>query len=133
VRCYVEPSPAGGYFVKLRGEPAPLSRHDTEEEAEAAAAAYDRGLARAAQAPELVVLDDGSEVLLRASDDAVRAFAGDAEVGVASLVADADRPHIAVATIAVDAAWEAIGLRERLLRRLRIVAEEARIRELRLG
>ncbi len=46
VRCYVEPSPAGGYFVRLRGEAAPLSRHDTEEEAEAAAAAYDRGLAR---------------------------------------------------------------------------------------
>ena len=47
VRCYVEPSPAGGYFVRLRGESAPLSRHDTEEEAEAAAAAYERGLARA--------------------------------------------------------------------------------------
>ena len=46
VRCYVEPSPAGGYFVRLRGEAAPLSRHDTEEEAEAAAAAYERGLAR---------------------------------------------------------------------------------------
>jgi GNAT superfamily N-acetyltransferase len=65
VRCYVEPSPAGGYFVRLRGEAAPLSRHDTEEEAQAAAAAYDRGLARVDQAAELVVLDDGSEVLVR--------------------------------------------------------------------
>ncbi len=46
MRCYVEPSPAGGYFVRLRGEAAPVSRHDTEEEAEAAAAAYERGLAR---------------------------------------------------------------------------------------
>jgi GNAT superfamily N-acetyltransferase len=64
VRCYVEPSPSGGYFVRLRGEAAPLSRHDTEEEAEAAAAAYDRGLARA-DADELVVLADGSEVLVR--------------------------------------------------------------------
>jgi hypothetical protein len=133
VRCYVEPSPAGGYFVRLRGETAPLSRHDTEEEAEAAAAAYDRGLSRADQAPELVLLDDGSEVLVRASEDAVRAFAGDAEVGVASMIPDGARPHIAVAAISVDAAWEASGLRDRLLRRLRVVAEEARIRELRPG
>jgi RimJ/RimL family protein N-acetyltransferase len=64
VRCYVEPSPAGGYFVRLRGEAAPLSRHDTEEEAEAAAAAYDRGLAREGTG-EHVVLRDGSEVLIR--------------------------------------------------------------------
>jgi GNAT superfamily N-acetyltransferase len=65
VRCYVEPSPAGGYFVRLRGEAAPLSRHDTEEEAEAAAAAYQRGLERVEQATELIVLSDGSEVLVR--------------------------------------------------------------------
>jgi GNAT superfamily N-acetyltransferase len=65
VRCYVEPSPAGGYFVRLRGEAAPLSRHDTEEEAEAAAAAYERGLARSDSA-EHVVLADGSEVRIRA-------------------------------------------------------------------
>jgi GNAT superfamily N-acetyltransferase len=64
VRCYVEPSPAGGYFVRLRGEAAPLSRHDTEEEAEAAATAYERGLARADSA-EHVVLRDGSEVRIR--------------------------------------------------------------------
>jgi GNAT superfamily N-acetyltransferase len=65
VRVYVEPSPAGGYFVRLRGEGAPVSRHDTEEEAEAAATAYLRGLARVEQATELVVLSDGSEVLVR--------------------------------------------------------------------
>jgi GNAT superfamily N-acetyltransferase len=65
VRCYVEPSPAGGYFVRLRGEAAPLSRHDTEEEAEAAAAAYDRGLARQ-DTGEYVLLSDGTEVLVRA-------------------------------------------------------------------
>ena len=65
MRCYVEPSPAGGYFVRLRGEAAPLSRHDTEEEAEAAAAAYDRGLARE-DTGEHVLLRDGSEVLIRA-------------------------------------------------------------------
>jgi RimJ/RimL family protein N-acetyltransferase len=64
VRCYVEPSPAGGYFVRLRGEAAPLSRHDTEEEAEAAAAAYERGLARQ-DTGEYVLLSDGSEVLVR--------------------------------------------------------------------
>jgi hypothetical protein len=44
MRFYVEPSPAGGYFVKLAGNDAPVSRHDTEEEAEAAAAAYARGV-----------------------------------------------------------------------------------------
>jgi GNAT superfamily N-acetyltransferase len=65
VRCYVEPSPAGGYFVRLRGEAAPLSRHDTEEEAEAAAAAYERGLARE-DSGEYVPLSDGSEALVRA-------------------------------------------------------------------
>jgi GNAT superfamily N-acetyltransferase len=64
VRCYVEPSPAGGYFVRLRGESAPLSRHDTEEEAEAAAAAYERGLARQ-DTGEYVTLRDGGEVLVR--------------------------------------------------------------------
>src|SRR4051812_47759305 len=63
VRCFVEPSPAGGYFVRLRGEAAPLSRHDTEEEAEAAAAAYDRGLARQ-DTGEYVPLRDRAEVLL---------------------------------------------------------------------
>jgi GNAT superfamily N-acetyltransferase len=65
VRCFVEPSPAGGYFVRLRGEAAPLSHHDTEEEAEAAAAAYDRGLARQ-DTGEYVLLSDGAEVLMRA-------------------------------------------------------------------
>ena len=65
MRLYVEPSPAGGYFVRLRGEAAPLSRHDTEEDAEAAAAAYGRGLTRVEEAAELVVLRDGSEALVR--------------------------------------------------------------------
>jgi RimJ/RimL family protein N-acetyltransferase len=65
MRCYVEPSPAGGYFVRLRGEAAPLSRHDTEEEAQAAAAAYERGLARTTTG-EFMLLPDGSEVLVRA-------------------------------------------------------------------
>ena len=64
MRCYVEPSPAGGYFVRLRGESAPVSRHDTEEEAEAAAAAYERGLSRQ-DTVEHVTLRDGSEALIR--------------------------------------------------------------------
>ena len=50
--------------MRLRGEAAPLSRHDTEEEAEAAAAAYERGLARH-DTGEYVLLSDGSEVLVR--------------------------------------------------------------------
>ncbi len=49
-RVYVEPSPAGGYHVKLAGHDMPISHHDTEEEAHARAAAYLRGLAQQ-QAP----------------------------------------------------------------------------------
>ena len=50
-RVFVEPSPAGGFFVRLAGHDAPLSHHDTEEEAQARAAAYLRGLAREAEPP----------------------------------------------------------------------------------
>lgn len=64
VRCYVEPSPAGGYHVKLRGSDAPLSHHDTEDEAEAAAAGYEAGLARGTG--EHVTLPDGADVVVRA-------------------------------------------------------------------
>jgi GNAT superfamily N-acetyltransferase len=86
VHCYVEPSPAGGYFVRLRGEPTPLSRHDTEEEAEAAAAAYDRGLAREGTA-EHTLLRDGSEVLIRAvrPEDKPRFVAGFARLSSESV------------------------------------------------
>jgi hypothetical protein len=50
-RVYVEPSPAGGYHVKLAGADAPISHHDTEEEAHARAAAYLRGLVSQAAPP----------------------------------------------------------------------------------
>ena len=60
----VEPSPAGGYHVRMVGSAAPLSHHDTLEEAEARLAAYRRGLAERGHG-ELVDLPDGSEVRLR--------------------------------------------------------------------
>jgi GNAT superfamily N-acetyltransferase len=60
----VEPSPAGGYHVRMAGAGAPLSHHDTEEEAEARRAAYERGAAEPPRG-ELVDLPDGSEVLIR--------------------------------------------------------------------
>jgi hypothetical protein len=41
----VEPWPGGGFAVRMDGHPAPVSRHDTEEEALERAAAYQRGLA----------------------------------------------------------------------------------------
>jgi hypothetical protein len=44
----VEPWPAGGWVVRLDGHPVPISRHDTEDEADARAEAYRRGLAREA-------------------------------------------------------------------------------------
>jgi Uncharacterized protein conserved in bacteria (DUF2188) len=123
VRCFVEPSPAGGYFVRLRGESAPVSRHDTEEEAEAAAAAYERGLADAA---EHVTLDDGSDVVIRSDGDDFVAFAGGTEAGRASFTPDREQPHIAHVTLAVSRP----GLERHLLRRLAARARERRIREL---
>jgi len=65
MRFHVEPSPSGGYFVRLAGVDAPVSRHDTEDEAEAAAASYDRGV-RENRVGDLQRLPDGAEVLVRA-------------------------------------------------------------------
>lgn len=45
-RVYVEPWPSGGWVIRMAGHPVPVSRHDTEEEAEQRADAYRRGLAR---------------------------------------------------------------------------------------
>jgi GNAT superfamily N-acetyltransferase len=66
MRFYVEPSPAGGYFVKLRGSDAPVSRHDTEEEAIARRDAYQLGASAKPSTGENVRLRDGSHVLVRA-------------------------------------------------------------------
>jgi GNAT superfamily N-acetyltransferase len=63
MRFTVDPSPAGGYHVRMEGSPAPLSHHDTLEDAEARIAAYQRGAAQ--PGGELVDLPDGSEVLVR--------------------------------------------------------------------
>jgi GNAT superfamily N-acetyltransferase len=51
--------------VRVRGADAPLSRHDTEDDAEAALEAYRRGVERH-DTGELILLADGTEVLLRA-------------------------------------------------------------------
>jgi hypothetical protein len=45
----VERWPGGGFVVRLGGHPRPVSRHDTEEEANARADAYRRGLAAEAR------------------------------------------------------------------------------------
>jgi hypothetical protein len=126
VRCFVEPSPAGGYFVRLRGEPVPVSHHDTEEEAEAAAAAYERGLA---DAPEHLTLDDGADVVIRAEGDAFVAIAG-APVARASYAPDREQPHLARVTLTIEDAWRDRGLEAKLLRRLAARAREHRIRGL---
>jgi GNAT superfamily N-acetyltransferase len=65
MRFYVEASPAGGYFVKLAGSDAPVSRHDTEEEALARRDAYQVGSAEKPVTGENVRLRDGSVVLIR--------------------------------------------------------------------
>jgi GNAT superfamily N-acetyltransferase len=64
-RFYVERSPAGGYHVKLAGADAPVSHHDTEEEAQERRAAYQQGVGRAPTTGEHVRLRDGSLVLVR--------------------------------------------------------------------
>lgn len=46
---YVEPWQGGGWAVKLRGHTVPVSRHDTEDDAIGRAAAYRRGIVRAAE------------------------------------------------------------------------------------
>lgn len=65
MRIFVEPSPSGGYFVRVAGVDAPVSRHDTEEDADAAAASYRRGVEENRMG-DLVRLRDGGEVLVRA-------------------------------------------------------------------
>ena len=73
MRFRVEPAPQGGYRVMLEGAQAPVSVHDTEEEARERLSAYARGVA-AAEAPtaetgvprgERVTLADGAEVIVR--------------------------------------------------------------------
>ena len=64
MRFTVEPSPAGGFHVRVEGVSAPLSHHDTEDEANARRQAYERGAGEPARG-ELVDLPDGSEVLVR--------------------------------------------------------------------
>jgi GNAT superfamily N-acetyltransferase len=65
MRLWVEPSPAGGYVVRAEGSPAPVSRHDTEDDAEHSLTTYARGLSRPSAGTEVVELRDGSEVLVR--------------------------------------------------------------------
>jgi RimJ/RimL family protein N-acetyltransferase len=69
MRFYVELSPAGGYHVKLEGTDAPVSHHDTAEEAEAKLRAYARGAEPSpppqADGGELATLRDGVTVLIR--------------------------------------------------------------------
>jgi GNAT superfamily N-acetyltransferase len=86
MRFYVEQTPKGSWRVMLRGNDAPVSEHDTEEEARERLAAYLRGLA-AATAPtaetgvprgDRVRLRDGSEVIVRpiTADDKPLLLAG---------------------------------------------------------
>ncbi len=86
MRFAVEQAPNGAWRVVLEGADAPVSIHDTEEEARERLAAYVRGAAAAA-APtavtgiargERAVLPTGAEVILRAVEPADRALLLDA-------------------------------------------------------
>jgi RimJ/RimL family protein N-acetyltransferase len=63
MRFSVEPSPNGAWYVKLAGHDAPISRHDSEEEAIERRDAYARGAARSDGG--LAELRDGSRVRVR--------------------------------------------------------------------
>ena len=119
MRFTVEPSPAGGYHVRMEGNPAPLSRHDTLEEAEARVAAYLRGVGEPARG-DLVDLPDGSEVLVRPDHEAIAAFdpRTGAGLGVARYMRDPKRPTTAEAAVEVIDDWQGRGLGSVLLRRL---------------
>jgi GNAT superfamily N-acetyltransferase len=73
MRFRVEQAPGGSWRVMLEGAEAPISEHDTEDEARSRLAAYARGAAAAA-APtvetgvsrgERVTLRDGTEIIVR--------------------------------------------------------------------
>jgi GNAT superfamily N-acetyltransferase len=126
MRFTVEPSPAGGYHVRMAGSAKPLSHHDTQEEAEARLAAYEQG---AADPRELVDLPDGSEVLLRSTEETIVAYdaRGATELGTAWFAPDPRRPGVASASVTVVEAWRGRGLGGLLLRRLSARAAAAGI------
>ena len=75
VHFSVERSPSGCYNVRLRGHDVPVSKHDTEEEAQDWIARHARPEAppaRPAYRPHFIGLDDGTQLILRAArpDDA---------------------------------------------------------------
>ena len=72
MRFYVEPSPKGAWYVRLAGHDAPISRHDSEEEAIERRDAYARGAARDEGGSS--ELRDGDRVRIRPirSDDKPR-------------------------------------------------------------
>jgi GNAT superfamily N-acetyltransferase len=89
MRFRVEPGPRGNWRVMLEGTDAPVSEHDTEEEARARLQSYVRG-ALAASAPtaetgvargDRATLRDGTEVIIRAvtAEDAPLLLEGFAE------------------------------------------------------
>jgi len=148
MRFTVEPSPAGGYHVRVAGSDAPLSHHDTEEEAEALRLAYERGAADPARG-ERVDLPDGSEVIVRPvrpQDKPLFAAGWEERSGELEFFTDLDhvdhealgaieprtgegrgaahyrrnagRPQSAEAAVAVIDSWQGRGLGGALLRRL---------------
>lgn len=94
MRFTVEPGPRGNWRVMLEGADAPVSEHDTEEEAAERMASYVRGAAAAA-APTVetgiargsrVTLPDGAEIIVRpvTAEDKALLLAGWAQLGEAS-------------------------------------------------
>jgi GNAT superfamily N-acetyltransferase len=125
----VEPSPSGGYWVRVAGHDAPLQRCDTEEEAEDACRRYALAAVRDALAPpprgQVVALPGGIEVLVCAQlerREGAELTATDratgAEVGAGRYRRLDGRPGCAEAAVAVAVAWRGRGVGGALLRRL---------------
>ncbi len=112
----VEPHPAGGYVVRMAGQDAPVSRHDTEEEAEAWVARFAAASSpppEPAQLPaaRFAALPDGTQVLLRPP----RPEDGEGTLVAVDPATGAVVGRLAGGAVVVDDAWAGRGL-EGLLR-----------------
>ncbi len=106
----VEPHPAGGYVVRLAGQDPPVSRHDTEEEAEEWVARFAAASAPPPDPPpaRFAALPDGTQVVLRAPGPAD----GDGTLVAVDPATGAVVGRLAGGAVEVDDAWAGRGLED---------------------
>ncbi len=117
----VEPSPSGGYVVRLEGHDVPVSRHDTEEDADewiarhtGTASPEDSREAERRQAvrPHFGGLDDGTQILLRSPRPADARGAGACALVAVHPASGAviGRTDAACREVWIDPAWAGRGV-----------------------